>query len=285
MTILSVQSQVAYGHVGNSAAVFALQRLGYEVWPVPTVVFSNHPGYGRHEGAVQPPAQVRALLAGLEARGLFPGCRAVLSGYLGAAGTGDALLDAVKAAKAANPDALYLCDPVLGDRDSGLYVAPDLPEFFRERALPAADILAPNLFELERLAGISVARLGEALSAARALIARGPRLVLVTSLRVAETPADSIDLLLVGAETAWRLRTPWLALHPQPNGAGDLLSALFLARYLESGAAPAALEAAAASLFAVLEATGRAGTRELRLIAAQDALVAPTRRFNAERLA
>jgi pyridoxine kinase len=209
----------------------------------------------------------------------------VLSGYLGSAEAGAAVLDAVARVKKANPDALYACDPVMGDGDGGLYVDAALPEFFRDRALPLADIVTPNVFELETLTGVRVVTLDDAVTAARRLTERGPGVVLVTGLRHDTTRADEIELLAVTARESWRLITPLLPCDPQPNGAGDLLAALFLGHYLRARDPGQALEAAVAANFAVLEATQVAGTRELQLIAAQDGIVAPQRQFSADRVA
>ena len=284
MNILSIQSHVTYGHVGNSVAVFALQRLGFEVWPLHSLQFSNHAGYDGFTGQVFSAEHLRDVIDGLAARGVMGECDAVLSGYLGAADAGLAVLDAVARVKAANPAALYACDPVMGDADSGLYVDAALPAFFRDRALALADIVTPNVFELEVLSGATLATLDEAVAAARGLTERGPGVVLVTGLRHDTTRADEIEVLAVTAQDAWRSITPRLACDPQPNGAGDLLAALFLGHYLRARDAAQALEAAVASNFAVLEATQIAGTRELQLIAAQDGLVAPKRRFAVERI-
>ena len=293
MNVLSIQSHVTYGHVGNSAAVFALQRLGLEVWPLHTLQFSNHAGYEDFSGQVFTAQHLREVVDGLAARGLLGACDAVLSGYLGSAEAGAAVLDAVTRVKAANPRALYACDPVMGDGDGGgggarggeLYVDAALPDFFRARALPLADIVTPNVFELEILTGARVIKLDEAVAAARRLAERGPSVALVTGLRHDTTRAGEIELLAVTAQDAWRLVTPRLPCDPQPNGAGDLLAALFLGHFLHTRDAGQALEAAAAANFAVLEATQIAGTRELRLIAAQDNLVAPKRSFAAEKIA
>ena len=290
MNILSIQSHVTYGHVGNSAAVFALQRLGFEVWPLHTLQFSNHAGYQDFTGQVFSARHLREVVDGLAARGVLGVCDAVLSGYLGAAESGLAVLDAVARVKAANPEALYACDPVMGDGEGGLYVDAALPEFFRDRALVLADIVTPNLFELEVLTGARVVTLEQAVAAARGLAecrlsARGPGVVLVTGLRHDTTRAGEIELLAVTAQGAWRLITPLIPSDPRPNGAGDLLAALFLGHYLRRGDAGHALEAAAAATFAVLDATRIAGTRELQLIAAQDEIVAPKRHFTAESIA
>src|SRR6185437_334018 len=186
--ILSIQSAVSFGHVGNSAAVFPLQRLGFEVWPVDTLRFSNHPGYGAWQGRLFDPAFIAELIDGIAERGALRRCAALLTGYLGDPANGTVVLDAAARLRAANPRTLWCCDPVMGDAGSGLYVRPGIPEFFRERAMPAADIVTPNQFELEQLTGRRIASLDDALTAARALAARGPRIVMVTSLARADAP-------------------------------------------------------------------------------------------------
>ena len=287
MNILSIASSVAYGHVGNSAAVFPLQCLGAEVWPIATVRFSNHPGYGGFTGAVTDPAEVRALVDGIAARGVLGGCAArgvpggcdaVLSGYLGAAETGPEVLRAVGLVRAANPRAVYCCDPVIGDDGPGVYVRPGVAAFLRDHAVAAADILTPNRFELGWLTGRAVDSLTQAKDAATALAGRmradGPRVVLVTSLRTETTPADAIDLLATEGGRFWRLRAPLLPI--AVNGAGDALAALFLFHFLVLGDAGAALAAAGSALQGVLRCTVAAGGRELALVAARGEIVAPS---------
>ncbi len=280
MAILSIQSHVAYGHVGNAAATFPLQRLGREVWAVHTVMFSAHAGYGPPSGPVFSPQIVRDIVGGLERLSLLPRCKAVLSGYLGDAGVGDAVLDSVERVKRANPDALYCCDPVMGDAAPGVYVRDNIPGFMRDRAIPAADIATPNAFELELLTGYSSRTLKDALAGCRSLIDMGPQIVLLTSLERDETPAGQIEMLVATAHEAWLVSTPKLALDPAPNGAGDLTAALLLAHYIETRQPEAALSRTAAAVHAVFAETQRAGTRELALIAAQDAIVAPPHLFD-----
>ena len=280
MPILSIQSHVAYGHVGNSAAVFALQRLGHDVWPVHTVQFSNHTGYGSWRGRVFDAALVRDVVEGIEDRGSLARCDAILSGYVGDAAVGEAILDAVARVRRANPAALYCCDPVIGDREQGAFVRPGVTEFMRDCAVPAADIVTPNHFELDLLAGASSNTLQAAKAAVERVHALGPRIVLVTSLRTEETPADALDLLGSDGGGCWRIRTPRLAV--PANGAGDLIAALFLARYLTNRSVPEALSLAAAAVFGVLSAQQRTGMRELPLVLAQDQLVEPDRSFAVE---
>jgi pyridoxine kinase len=280
LNILSIHSHVSFGHVGNSAAVFALQRLGCEVWPVHTVSFSNHPGHGSFAGRVVDAKEVETLIAGLDKLGVLAQCDGVLSGYLGSPETGPVILSAVDTIRRLNPAALYCCDPVLGDTGTGIYVRPGLPEFMRQRAVPAADILTPNQFELETLSGRSVGTRADLVAALTGLHRQGPKIILVTSVVTQETPADAVDLVVSDGRRAYRLRTPRLG--AEFNGAGDMIAALFLFHYVRKRDAAAALAAAASSVFGVLQHTLRAGSRELALIAAQDELVSPSRNFAAE---
>lgn len=281
MRILSIQSSVAYGHVGNSAAVFPLQRLGHEVWPVNTVHFSNHTGYGQWRGPLLDPADVAEVITGVAERGVLPGCDAVLSGYQGAEAVGEVVLDAVAQVKAANPAAVYCCDPVMGDVGRGFFVRPGIPEFMRDRVVPAADLVTPNQFELEFLTGRTVSTAEGLLDAVDALRARGPRTVLVTSVATEQTPPDTIEMVAVDDDGAWSVHTPLLPL--SVNGAGDLTAALFLAHTRPDGPR-VALERTASSVFAVLRATHEGGHREIALVAAQDELLVPTQTFTARRL-
>lgn len=286
--VLSIQSHVAYGHVGNAAAVYPLQRLGIEVWPVMTVQFSNHPGYGDFRGRVLPAAHIAEVIDGLAAMGVLQRCDAVLTGYLGEAGSGEAALSAALRVKAANARAIYLCDPVMGDAESGLFVSEDIPAFMRERALPAADVVTPNMFELETLAGMRVTTIEDTVAAALRLISTGPGVVLVTSLKHGNTRPGTVEVMAVTTAGAWRVVTPFLQLEPMPNGAGDALAALFLGYLLKAGnatdAVPRALESSVAAVFAILEQTGEAGERELQLVAGGDAILSPSRHFAAEAL-
>jgi pyridoxine kinase len=282
MNILSIQSWVAYGHVGNASAVFPLQRLGAEVWAVNTVQFSNHTGYGGWTGDVYTGAQVARIIAGIEARGVFPGCDAVLSGYMGDAGIGEAILDAVRRVKAANPASVYCCDPVIGDDDTDVYVRAGIPDFIRCQALPQADIATPNRFELQHLTGEACDTLGSVKRAIAALHAIGPRCVLVTSLRTEDTPDDALDMIASEAGALHMLRTPLLPV--QVNGAGDALAALFLFHRLRYGDAAQALSAAGSAIHGLLRRTAEAGSREILTVAAQDEFVTPSRLFTAEPL-
>jgi pyridoxine kinase len=278
-TVLSVQSRVAYGHVGNAASVFPLQRLGVEAWALDTVAFSNHTGHGQWRGAAVPAAQIAELFEGVAALGVLPQIDAVLSGYLGDATTGPVLLDIVEQVRAANPRALFCCDPVIGDVDTGSYVTTGIAEFFRDRALALADIITPNRFELEYLTGHTVATVAEAGGAAAALGALGPRIVLVTSI---EVEGDRLAMLAAGPDGVWAVDTPRLPV--MLNGCGDVTAALFLGRLLRGESLADALAATAASMYGVIETTMRLGRYELALVAAQDELVAPSLKLVPQKL-
>jgi pyridoxine kinase len=280
MNILSIQSHVAYGHVGNASAVFPMQRLGVEVWPIHTVQFSNHTGYGAWKGRVFDGPAIEELVEGIAERGVLSRCDGVLSGYMGSADIGTAILGAVTRVRGLNPKALYCCDPVIGDIGRGVFVRPGIPEFMREKAVPAADIITPNQFELDYLSGIETTTLGSVKEAVGAVQALGPDVVLVTSLATRDTPSDAIDLLAGEGGQFWRVRTPRLSLNA--NGAGDAISALFFVHYARSRSAASALGEAAASTYGLLKRTADAGSREILTVAAQDEFVTPTHRFPVE---
>ncbi len=282
MGILSIQSLVAYGHAGNSAAVFPLQRLGKVVWPVMTVHFSNHTGYGAWRGPVLAAAEVAEVITGIEERGAFAACEAVLSGYQGAKDVGAVVLDAVARVKAASPEAIYCCDPVMGDVGRGMFVRPGIPELMRDRVVPAADVVTPNHFELDFLTGTTSTTTSGLLDAADRLRAVGPSVVLVTSALLDDTPEGSLDLVAVSAEGAWRTRTPRLPI--SPNGGGDLTTAVFLANLLDGHPLPVALARTTSSVFAVMAATAAADDRELRIVQTQDLLADPRTEFEPQAL-
>ena len=280
MNILSIQSHVAYGHVGNASAVFPMQRLGVEVWPIHTVQFSNHTGYGAWKGQVFDGATIDELMAGIGERGVLGRCDGALSGYMGSADIGHAILSAVTKVREANPKAMYCCDPVIGDVGRGVFVRPGIPEFMREQAVPAADIVTPNQFELELLTDVEVRTQADAHRAVEALRDAGPKVVLVTSLITNETPDDSIDLMAADAQGAYRVRTPKIDINI--NGAGDAIAALFFVHYLREASAASALGKAASSIYGLLKRTREAGSREILTVAAQDEFVTPSQLFAPE---
>ncbi|GAA1636408.1 pyridoxal kinase PdxY [Actinoplanes couchii] len=282
MKVLSIQSAVAHGHVGNSAAVFPMQRIGVEVVPVHTVNFSNHTGYGAWRGPLIAPSDVAEVLLGVEERGVFPQVDAVLSGYQGGAGIADVIVDAVRRVKVANPEAVYACDPVMGNAKSGCFVAPEIPVLLRDTVVPVADIITPNQFELGFLTGTEPASIESTLESADLARAMGPSTVLVTSVERPDRAEGTIEMLVVDAAGAWVVTTPHLPF--KANGSGDVTAALFTSHYVATKDAALALERTASSVFDLIDLTFTSGQRELQLVQAQEFYATPRMQFAAEQV-
>ncbi|MFF8819159.1 pyridoxal kinase PdxY [Leucobacter sp. NPDC015123] len=283
MRILSIQSSVSYGHVGNSAAVFPLQRIGVEVMPVFTVAFSNHTGYGAWRGPMFSGNDVREIVTGIEERGGLAGVDAVLSGYQGGDDIGDAILDAVDRVKQHSPNAVYACDPVLGNAVSGCHVAPEVQNLIRDRVVPRADLITPNQFELGFITGTTPTTLESTLESVDLAREIGPSTVLVTSVERPERAADGvIEMLAVHDNEAWLIETPRLPL--KANGSGDVTAALFTAHLTATGDTGDALARTASSVFTLLENTLASGQRELQLVESQEAYAHPSMQFAAQRV-
>ena len=277
MNVISIQSQVAFGHVGNSAAVFPMQMHGIDVIAVPTTLLSNRPGYPTLRGRVLDAQVVADLLLGVEERGALATCRMILSGYLGSPEIAAVVADFVQRAKARNPALLYCCDPVLGDRDRGLFVGDGIPPLMRNRLCRLADIITPNHFEFEWLCGAKATTTDQAIAQAQALLARGPSTIVVTSAELADTPEGEIETLAVERAKAFRVRTPKLPI--SPNGTGDLFAALLVSARLRGADTPEALSHAASAIFAVLERTAASATTEMRIVESAEQLAHPKRKF------
>ncbi|MDR2479785.1 MAG: pyridoxal kinase PdxY [Treponema sp.] len=293
MAVLSIQSHVVYGYAGNTAAVFPLQRLGREVWAINTVEFSNHTGYGAWRGRVLGAELAEELVTGLEERGALPRCEAVLSGYLGDASVGAAIIGAVRRVRRAAPQALYCCDPVMGDVGRGFYVKPDIPAMFKNDLIPLADIITPNQFEIEALTGIDTGTIDNARKAITMLHEKGPGIVLVTSYREKNESGGHIGMLASDKTGMYRISTPELPIAAGMAGSGDLTASVFLSRYLETQDARKTLELCTASVYGIIEASFRAqggghnsgsGPMELHIIGAQQELVSASRVFEAVKI-
>jgi len=310
MAVLSIQSHVVFGYAGNTAAVFPLQRLGREVWAINTVEFSNHTGYGAWRGEVLDAGLVSELVTGLDERGALVRCEAVLSGYLGDAGSGKAVIDAVKRVREKSAGALYCCDPVMGDTGRGFYVKSGIPDMFRNELVPLADIVCPNQFELETLTGVKIENSDDAVKAVNILHEMGPSVVLVTSFKEKD---GEIGMIASDKKNMFKISTPELPLDSGVAGTGDMTTAVFLSRYLEAAnidkntgkpdislpdinpdlksyRLEKALELCTASVFAVLKAShdefkqGKAAPVELKIIKEQNELVSPSYFFKAVKL-
>ncbi|MCL1954800.1 MAG: pyridoxal kinase PdxY [Brevinematales bacterium] len=290
MAILSIQSHVVYGYAGNTAAVFPMQRLGHEVWAVNTVEFSNHTGYGKWRGKVLGAELADELVTGLDERDVLYNCEAVLSGYLGDASTGSVIRNAVKKVRSKNINALYCCDPVMGDIGRGFYVKPDIPDIFKNELIPLADIVFPNQFELEALTGLNTQTLTDAVKAVNILHEMGPSIVLVTSFREKDGELGMIASDKQKKEI-YKINTPELPLGNGVAGTGDMTSAVFLSRFLETKNLKKTLELCTAAVFGVLEKSFKYAASqekknlpELKFISAQQELVSPSYSFKADKI-
>ena len=279
---LSIQSSVSYGHVGNSAAVFPLQRIGIDVMPVATVAFSNHTGYGAWRGPLMSGETVREIVTGIDERDGLADVEFVLSGYQGGNDIGDAILDSVALVKERNPKAIYACDPVLGNAASGCFVATEVQELIRDRVIPKADLITPNQFELGFLTNTNPQTLDETLASVDLVRELGPKHVLVTSVARPDRPENTIEMLAVTDEGAWIVQTPHLPM--KANGSGDVTAALFTAHFVKTNDAALALAKTVSSVFALLENTLASGERELQLIESQEAYANPEMQFEVRKI-
>ncbi|WP_370676585.1 pyridoxal kinase [Pleomorphomonas sp. PLEO] len=278
--IIVLSSFVVRGSVGARAA-FALERLGHRVWTLPTVILPWHPGHGRAHRMALPETDFAALCADLARSPWLSEVGGIITGYLGSAGQADAAAALVAAVRAANPKALHLADPVIGDMGSAgtgsLYVPEPVAIAQRDRLVAIADIATPNRFELGWLTGLPIDTLSEIAVAARAL---GPKRVVVTS--APALMAGKIAAALVTANETIIAENQLI--EGAPNGTGDLFAALFLSRLIGGASDEAALAAASASTFEVIARSVKAGARELELVDEQDALVHPMAMVDIRRL-
>lgn len=284
MNILTIQSHVAYGYVGNRAAVFTLQRLGFDPWVINTVQFSNHTGYGDWHGEVLPPEHIYDVFSGIKKRGVLNNCRALLTGYLGHPDTARTITQ-IHQELYSETDALWCCDPVMGDYGRGVFVHKGIPDYMCTEVIPKVDFLTPNQFELELITGVKIIDQETACLALNKVHEMGPRYVLLTSFVGSnyESP-DSMRMMLSSEGQVWLTTTPFLNMQPMPNGAGDTVAALFLANMLQYQDAKIAIENTTAAIYAVLNNTMQAGTRELQLIQSQKELISPKKLFMASEL-
>jgi pyridoxine kinase len=236
--VLAISSQVAHGAVGLSAAVPALQAFGHEVIVLPTILLSNHPGHARSAGERVSPALLHRMLDALEANGWLVGVDAILTGYLPSSEHANFAEAAVRRVKQLSPDALYICDPVLGDHPKGLYIAQDAAEAVRNRLAPQADVLKMNRFEAEWLSGTSIANSTDASSAARRC---HWRTVMITSLSATDAAALANVLITSNGPPV----SIDVTRHDRvPNGTGDLFGALWAGRRLQGHSESEAFERA-----------------------------------------
>ncbi len=282
--ILSIQSHVSFGHAGNSSAVFPMQRMGFEVWPIHTVQFSNHTQYSEGwTGRAFSADDISELVRGLGNIGALEKCQAVLTGYQGSAEQCLAVEETVMKVKSVNPDALYVCDPVMGAPDKGCIVAPGIAENLLTRLIPMADVIVPNQFELSQFAEMEIDTLEDAVIACQRALAKGPKLVLVKHLYCLEN--GSFNMLLATQDAIYLAKRPHFEFDKQPVGVGDLISAIFTAGLLKGWGPKQAFQHCHDACFGVLSTTHQAGEWELQTIAAQQEFVEPSRHFPVEKVA
>ncbi len=281
-SILSIQSCVSYGHVGNSAVTFPLQRLGVEVWPIHTVLFSNHTGYGQWGGRVFDIAGVRDVFLGIKDRGVLSKCDALLSGYMGSKELGKVMIEAILELRKLNPETIFCCDPVMGDIGRGFFVKEGIPEFFKEEMINYATIITPNHFEFEYLSSEKVETLESAIHAAEKVMKMGPKIVVITSLLLKDYKKSNISILALDKESVYIVTTPHIPI--TLNGTGDLTSALFTHFYLKYNNIENALEETVSRVYSIIDETHLAGSRELVLVKAQDYLINPKQFFKAKKI-
>ena len=279
MNILSIQSYVSRGHVGNSTAVFCFQLFGFDVWPIPTTLLSNHPGHPTFRGEHLSTKSVQELLRGLAELDTFKQCDAVISGYFANPDIAPLISDVVHQVKSNNSAAIYLCDPVMGNHEKGLYVPPDIPEAISTHLLPIADILTPNHFELEQLSGKSLETKDASISALREITLKRRTVGLCSSSPGSST--KTIGTFCHYIENTWGIETPKLA--TLVNGRGDCLSAVFLANYLSGKNCADSLSSCVSTVYSLLK-LAEADARDLPLVAGQDLILQPTTVFTAKLL-
>jgi pyridoxine kinase len=253
--IVSIQSQVVYGYVGNNAAMPVFRRAGLRAIAVPTVLLSNTPHYPTLHGGAVPLDWFEGLLKGLDERGVTKVARAVVCGYLGQPGQADLLARWLPALRAARPDVRVHIDPVMGDRNDGLYVNEGLVAQYRSLLVPLADGMTPNHFELELLVGRALSTMDEVVVAARELIALGPQWIVVTSAAPMAAEPGTLQLAVVTRDNVSVVTHPEIAIPPSVHGTGDVFMASVTAKLLTGQDLPGAVREAAALVTATLVRT------------------------------
>lgn len=283
--ILSIQSHVVYGYAGNKAATFPMQLMGIDVWALNTVQFSNHTQYGKWTGMVMPKEQIGEIVRGIQEVDALKNCDAVLSGYIGSADQVAEISNAVQQVKQQNPNAIYLCDPVMGHPDKGCIVADGVKEGLIDIALPNSDILTPNLVELRELSGLPVENFEQAIQAVQAILAKGPKKVLVKHLSKVGKDPKQFEMLLANQEGIWHISRPLHEFKRDPVGVGDLTAGLFLANLLKGQSDLAAFEHTANAVNEVMQMTYQRNAYELQIIAARELIVKPNCAYKATKIA
>lgn len=278
--VISVQSHVVYGHAGNSSAVFPLQRMGLEVWPVNTVQFSNHTQYQQGwTGDVYTVNQLKELISGLDNINVLGSCSGVISGYLGSEEQCYMVMDLIETVRERNSTAMYICDPVMGDPEKGCVVDQGIEGTLVNVLMPLADVIVPNQYELSKFVDMDIHSLDDAVDACKAALAKGPKVVLLKHLQTTDQPADHFTMMLACDDKCYITHAP--KVYPQKPyvGVGDLITALFTAGLMKGWPAVKAFKHCNEAVYGVVKQTYLSGEWELQTIAAQDKLVDPQEAF------
>lgn len=277
-SVISIQSHVVYGHAGNSSAVFPMQRMGLDVWPIHTVQFSNHTQYSEGwTGRSFEASDISDLVHGIDNIGKLKDCSALISGYLGSAEQCKAVADSVATMKKKNPEALYVCDPVMGDPDKGCIVADGVQESLIDKLMPMADVIVPNQFELTQFTGIEINSVEDAAHACEKALSMGPKAVLVKHLH--SLSRESFTMMLATSRTCYVVQRPILEFDKQPVGVGDLITGVFCASVVNGVSPSSAFKHANDAVYGVLKLTEELGEWEIQTILAQHEFVEPTYDF------
>ncbi len=283
--ILSIQSHTVFGFAGNKSATFPMQLMGMDVWALNTVQFSNHTQYGKWTGMVIPKEQIGEIVRGIDEIGELKNCDAVVSGYIGSAEQVDEIIKAFHKVKALNPNAIFLCDPVMGHPDKGCIVADGVREGLIDIAMPQADIITPNLVELRELTGLEVNNFEQAVAATQAILAKGPKKVLVKHLSKVGKDSTKFEMLMTTEQGVWHLSRPLYDFDREPVGVGDLTAGLFISNLLNGKSDLEAFEHTANAVNEVMRVTYEQGSYELQLIRARDVIINPTSSYKAVKIA
>ncbi len=281
--ILSIQSHVSYGHAGNSSAVFPMQRMGFEVWPIHTVQFSNHTHYHQGwTGRAFTDEEIEEVVKGLENIDVLKECQAVVTGYQGTAEQCSVVADTVAKVKACNPKAIYVCDPVMSNPEKGCIVASGVTEHLIDTLIPIADVIVPNQFELTQISGMTITCLDDAIEACRKALAKGPRLVIAKHLYGIDDRV--FNMILASEQGIYLAQRPLLNFIQAPIGVGDLITAVFTAGLVKGWTPLQAFQHCHDAVFGILKTTQASGEWELQTIVAQDELMTPSQHFPVQKL-
>ncbi|EPW6709248.1 pyridoxal kinase PdxY [Vibrio parahaemolyticus] len=283
-SILSIQSHVVYGHAGNSSAVFPIQRMGIDAWPIHTVQYSNHTQYEQGwKGQKFCSDDIRTLLLGLDNINTLGECGAVLSGYQGSPDQCKAVADVVRSVKESNHNAIYVCDPVMGDPDKGCIVADGVREEITQSLLPISDVIVPNQYELTAMTGVEIHSVYDAVTACKEALKLGPKIVLVKHLHSIDS--DMFSMILATPKACYLTQRPNIEFKQQPVGVGDLISAVFTACLMKNMSPTVAFRHTNNAIYGVLDITKGYGTWELQIVNAQYEFVEPSHDFNIVKIA